>query len=769
MLSRFVALRLAALGLLLFAAPSRGLEMRWASGRSGLVIQETATCTLVVRCSVPGEVLPEEMRILFAGESDSGDPVVAPGGADLGVAGVCAMEDTVTPADRISRTAVARLCTIDGVLRAREARFVVRIPSGFRGHFKVVPVGCGDTACPKDPFAVSEVTVNGGTSSPYPPLPVKAQSRMASGGVAVLVLGVGLDRVQTVHLRRESSDATFPVELIAKADTLLLGHATLVDITGEFLLEAVDSTGAIGAASIQLESVPPTVPMLATDYLLIRFRPNAAFSPRGEVGGALEEFAFSDGTLGGRLAQAGVIRLDRVFPWFAPEDVRSENFIGESIELEDLSQYYYATVVAGTDVGVSTRTLRDEPGVLWVGPDYGGTPAHFDPNDPLFVANQQWGMKNIGQVLCEQTTSSGVDIQATSAWDYTTGSPSVRVVVLDTGIDTTHSELLGRVRAGPPFVSPAVSTSWDDDPATHGTAGAGIIAAAGDNNNGIAGIAWEALPWAVKVLRSDGFSRASWVSQGISWATANGMPIISMAIGFPEVGCSGGGPPIPADSANIMNVACLNALYAGAASFASMGNCDVQVKQWPAAFEKRVYGVGALYLDGARWEDCRISPGLCGNCGFTNCLGSTFGPWIDAVTPGGHLIVTLGAGPNTFNEIGTTCGPNNGFVNMAFGGTSASAGFASGIAALLLSQEPCLLGEDITNLMNLTAAHPGVPRDNFVGYGRLQPAFALGRLTAPYRTFHHIIGPGTTSTCQGEASRVLRRAHYVSVRAAVLG
>lgn len=456
-------------------------------------------------------------------------------------------------------------------------------------------------------------------------------------------------------------------------------------------------------------------------------------------------------------------RLSAVFPWFGPGDVRSENSIGEPIELEDLSQFYYAAVESAADVRRAVTALKDRPDIHWIGPDYGGRATMVPPpNDPLFT--KQWGLENSQQTLCGQM-AQGNDILALNAWNFTTGVPAVRVAVLDTGIDTTHTELAGRARGGPAFVLPAVTTSYDDDfSGRHGTAMTGILGATGSNANAIAGVAWGIVPWAVKVVRgSDKTSRASWVSQGISWATANGIPILCMGLGFPESACTFSGPPISADSAIIMNAACLNALYAGQISIASMGNCNAPLKHWPAAFAKRVYAVGAEYMDSnSRWEDCDISPGLCSPC--EACAGSSTGPWIDAVAPGGRLIVTLAGGPNGVNDISPTCAPNNGFVGMAFGGTSAAAGFAAGTASLLKSKEPSLLGEDVANIMNISADDLCFPCPNpESGYGRINAALGLSMINLPNRVFHHTIGPensvGTLSDL--DSLRVTQRLYNV--------
>src|SRR5262249_48328002 len=61
------------------------------------------------------------------------------------------------------------------------------------------------------------------------------------------------------------------------------------------------------------------------------------------------------------------------------------------------------------------------------------------PNDTNFPL--LYGMKNTGQTIQGQAGVAGADISATLAWDLTTGSRSVVVADIDTGIDYTHPDL----------------------------------------------------------------------------------------------------------------------------------------------------------------------------------------------------------------------------------------------------------------------------------------------------------------------------------------
>lgn len=126
------------------------------------------------------------------------------------------------------------------------------------------------------------------------------------------------------------------------------------------------------------------------------------------------------------------------------------------------------------------------------------------PNDPLF--NQQWYLKNTGQ----SGGTAGMDIDVTAAWATATGR-GVKIVVNDTGIDYTNPDIAPNYDAAdsksvdaptndayPHNTDNLSGTALED--LAHGTAVAGLIAAAGNDNYGIIGVAYGASVAAFRVL-----------------------------------------------------------------------------------------------------------------------------------------------------------------------------------------------------------------------------------------------------------------------------
>lgn len=145
-----------------------------------------------------------------------------------------------------------------------------------------------------------------------------------------------------------------------------------------------------------------------------------------------------------------------------------------------------------------------------------GTP----PNDPYFDGSQ-WSLCNYGQ-------TGGVvdaDIDATEAWAHHTGSSGVVMAVLDTGVDYTHPDLQANMWVNPGEIPGngidddgngyvddihGIDTGMgDSDPYPvghgHGTHVAGIMAAAGNNGQGVAGVNWTGQIMAIQGFSPDGY------------------------------------------------------------------------------------------------------------------------------------------------------------------------------------------------------------------------------------------------------------------------
>ena len=149
------------------------------------------------------------------------------------------------------------------------------------------------------------------------------------------------------------------------------------------------------------------------------------------------------------------------------------------------------------------------------------------PSDPM--VGELWGMHNIGQT----GGTLDADIDAPEAWDFQTGSSSVVVGIIDTGIDYTHEDLAANMWINPGedlnangivdetdfngvdddgngFIDDLRGWNFvsdDNDPFDdhrHGTHTAGTVGAVGDNGIGVVGVNWTVQLMPLKFLNSRG-------------------------------------------------------------------------------------------------------------------------------------------------------------------------------------------------------------------------------------------------------------------------
>ena len=178
-------------------------------------------------------------------------------------------------------------------------------------------------------------------------------------------------------------------------------------------------------------------------------------------------------------------------------------------------------------LGWAART----PVVAYVEPDFAIAP-RLVSNDPSFT--QLWGLNNTGQ-------SGGVadaDIDAPEAWNVTTGSRSVVVAVIDTGIDYTHGDLAANAWRNPReiagdridndgngFIDDVYGWDFANGDANpmddngHGTHVSGTIGAVGNNGTGVVGVNWQVSIMGLKFLDASGSGSTSAAIAAVNYAT----------------------------------------------------------------------------------------------------------------------------------------------------------------------------------------------------------------------------------------------------------
>lgn len=274
------------------------------------------------------------------------------------------------------------------------------------------------------------------------------------------------------------------------------------------------------------------------------------------------------------------------------------------------------------------------------------------PNDYLFPL--QWGLKNTG--ISEQFNGTpGADIGIEDAWLITKGSPSIKIAVIDEGVDRTHPDLINNIDPlGFGLVAPVIATGGVlSADRSHGTSCAGIIAAESDNGIGIAGVAplCKIVPVNITINAQGTFGSSLQLATGIDWAwNEGGADILSNSWG--------GGLASSLIHEAIKRATTLGRGGKGAIVLFSSGNDNSGVAS-PAIFPE-VISVGAM--------DMCYQRKAINTCDAENFWGSNYGASLDVSAPGVKIATTK----------------TGGFYNLEFNGTSSACPFAAGVAALIL-------------------------------------------------------------------------------------
>lgn len=283
-----------------------------------------------------------------------------------------------------------------------------------------------------------------------------------------------------------------------------------------------------------------------------------------------------------------------------------------------------------------------------------------------------------------------------AAYGVTTGSPTVTIAVVDTGV-APMTELAGRLLPGH---SVFADVPPNTDPDGHGTMAAQVAAGAVNNRWSAAGTCPGCRILPVNVFPADSSSTpSSAVAQGVEWAADNGADIINLSLGGPA--------PSPA-----LQRAVNYAMAKGVVVVASAGN-DGQVAcstpsstrcatapSYPAAYDG-VLSVAAstnngdLYSWSSRWTG------------------------VDVAAPGSNIVELPG--------------PVSGQI-VWYQGTSSAAPFVSGVLGLYLSLYPDADPAEVMAALQRTSIGP----DNLipgiwgeVAPGEFMTSAATARVVAP--------------------------------------
>lgn len=291
------------------------------------------------------------------------------------------------------------------------------------------------------------------------------------------------------------------------------------------------------------------------------------------------------------------------------------------------------------------------------------------------------------------SSNSSIDIIACDAWTITEGS-GVNVAVIDTGIQLDHDDLDTNIasisydcqtQTSPSILRPEFP--WFD----HGTHVAGTIGAIKDNNFQIVGVSPQSNLLSISHSLSLTQNISAELASGFSWAVQNGADVINNSWGDPDPNGSNLGSPILENS--ITDALNNGRNGQGTVVVFATGNENGGLR-YPANAISDILAVGSITSSGSRSS-------------FSN-----FGSLLDIVAPGSNILSTVPY---------DSTAPKN--------GTSMASPHSAGVAALIISVNPCLSGQQVREIIEQTAqkvgsysytsssTHPNGTWNNEMGYG----------------------------------------------------
>ena len=407
------------------------------------------------------------------------------------------------------------------------------------------------------------------------------------------------------------------------------------------------------------------------------------------------------------------------------------------------------------------KKLKNDKSILEFNVDYDGLipkTTEILPNNSNF--NSQWALKNLGQY----NGFPGVDTKATQAWMYEKGSFDIVVAVLDAGIDVDHECLLGHIFVDD---SETVNEGFDNDSngykndfmgwnfekntfksysPSHGTAVASVITT---NGNGMSGVAYRARILPVNIMESMGAydliktnfgfpcgERQPWedvtindynvvptarVAQGIIYSANKGAHIITLAYTHRNTAKVANCGTYP--YSNYMPDVRDAIKYAGRQGCIVVTSAGDVSTEMQVSFQSPAEGYRTYFESGggdgqgvsvtadmncfpgsySRYFNFLINVTAHDNWGYlysekvlTSSGMSSYGGWMRGCCYGKSTVNIAAPGKDIL-----VAQPDNSYG--VGGGTSLSAGYVAGAAALIWSKNPYLSNVDVVNVLMSSA------------------------------------------------------------------
>jgi|GEM_PF-921869 len=415
--------------------------------------------------------------------------------------------------------------------------------------------------------------------------------------------------------------------------------------------------------------------------IMVKFKPGVMEMPKGMRVAGAKAAAVKAASVQALNAKHGVFRIRQLY----------RDALANRPDWTQLENHYVLYFSPAQDVQQVVEDYRKDLNVVSAVPCTVLRAFDTIPNDTQF--GNQYGLTNI---------------QAPQAWDRTTGSSSVVIAVLDTGIDSDHEDLVGRIDPrGKDYVN------GDDNPEDdngHGTSVSGVIGAVTNNAKGVAGVDWQAKILPIKVLNSGGSGTIADILDGIAYASSLSVEAINMSFGQYNDSANkyveenpGEWPP---GAGNGLKDFCQLAYDNNVALAAAAGNGDVDWNTYPAYYPT-VMAVAAVDQNDIRSVWSGIDPET-----FRQ-QKSNYASWVHVSAPGTNIWTT----------------ERGGWYDWQNNGTSLACPFVAGLVGLIKAANPSLTNQQVMDKIKDTADNIDALNDpqywGKLGSGRINAFVAL--------------------------------------------
>jgi subtilisin family serine protease len=348
--------------------------------------------------------------------------------------------------------------------------------------------------------------------------------------------------------------------------------------------------------------------------------------------------------------------------------------------------------------------------VRWIAPEVplpmSGPLSPPFPADPLF--RRQWALEN--RIQQDAYGKEKSDIRIRGAWDVTQGAESVRVAVLDDGVDVNHPDLQnafirvdGNVLAYDAINdSPQQQLTKND---FHGTRVAGVIAAAINNQVGLAGVAPNTKLIPIR-MGSHSLGR-EWTSPALFSSAIRK----AVELNADVINCSFYLQPSDSTTADVQYALKNGRQGKGMLFVFAAGDSGSMTYPATLAGNLPVIAVGATNS----WDQVKTSKTADGEL-----WDSGMGNGLTVVAPGVGIVTT---------DVAARCPNVQGNYACDFDGTSSSAPYVAGVVALMLSlptYHDALTTEIIDQITRTADKIDGPARTDRAGWGRINACRAVG-------------------------------------------